>query len=143
MTNLVKKRDRILIVDDDEPSRHVIADSLTEAGYTVEVAADGYEALDIAARRSPDLVVSDLAMPGIDGIELTRRLHAFARDVPVVLTTGVEETRDVVTAANAYGAVACLKKPMSLDELIWTIDRALVLCEAGAPPSWAGAGVAP
>ena len=47
--------------------------------------------------------------------------------MPVVLTTGLDETRDVVTAANAYGAVACLKKPMSLDELIWTIDRALVL----------------
>ena len=129
MIKLIKKRDRILVVDDDEPSRHVMADTLSDAGYTVEEAADGYEALEIAARRSPDLVVSDLAMPGIDGIELARRLHAFARDLPVVLTTGLDETRDVVTAANAYGAVACLKKPMSLDELIWTIDRALVLSE--------------
>jgi CheY-like chemotaxis protein len=134
MTTLVKKRERILVVDDDEPSRHVMADSLTDAGYTVEQAADGYEALSIAAKRSPDLVVSDLAMPGIDGIELARRLHVFARNVPVVLTTGLEETRDVVTAANAYGAVACLKKPMSLDELIWTIDRALVLSAAPASP---------
>jgi CheY-like chemotaxis protein len=127
MTNVEKKRERILVVDDDEPSRHVMADTLADAGYTVEEAADGYEALSIAAKHSPDLVVSDLAMPGIDGIELTRRLHVFARNVPVVLTTGLDETRDVVTAANAYGAVACLKKPMSLDELIWTIDRALVL----------------
>jgi CheY-like chemotaxis protein len=132
MLKLVKKRERILVVDDDEPSRNVMADTLADAGYTVEMAADGYEALDIAARRSPDLVVSDLAMPGIDGIELARRLHVFAAGVPVVLTTGLEETRDVVTAANAYGAVACLKKPMSLDELIWTIDRALVLNEQGA-----------
>jgi CheY-like chemotaxis protein len=131
MMDMAKKRERILVVDDDEPSRHVMADTLADAGYTVEVAADGYEALDIAARRSPDLVLSDLAMPGIDGIELARRLHAFARSVPVVLTTGVEETRDVVTAANAYGAVACLKKPMSVDELIWTIDRALVMNEQG------------
>jgi CheY-like chemotaxis protein len=127
MTKVVKKRERILVVDDDEPSRNVMADTLTDAGYTVDQAADGYEALSIAAKFSPDLVVSDLAMPGIDGIELTRRLHVFAQDVPVVLTTGLDETRDVVTAANAYGAVACLKKPMSLDELIWTIDRALVL----------------
>ena len=129
MMKLAKKRERILVVDDDEPSRHVMAETLSDAGYTVEEAADGYEALEIAARRSPDLVVSDLAMPGIDGIELTRRLHVFARGVPVVLTTGLDETRDVVTAAHAYGAVACLKKPMSLDELIWTIDRALVLAE--------------
>jgi CheY-like chemotaxis protein len=130
-----KKRERILVVDDDQPSRDVMADTLSDHGYTVEVAADGYEALSIAARRSPDLVLSDLSMPGIDGIELARRLHVFARDIPVVLTTGLEETRDVVTAANAYGAVACLKKPMSLDDLIWTIDRALVLNEhAGAAP---------
>jgi CheY-like chemotaxis protein len=130
-----KKRERILVVDDDQPSRDVMADTLSDHGYTVDVAADGYEALTIAARQSPDLVVSDLSMPGIDGIELTRRLHVFARDVPVVLTTGVEETHDVVTAANAYGAVACLKKPMSLDDLIWTIDRALVLNEqAGHAP---------
>jgi CheY-like chemotaxis protein len=133
MTKLVKKRERILVVDDDEPSRQVMADTLAEAGYTVEEACDGYEALSIAARRSPDLVVSDLSMPGIDGIELTRRLHVFARGVPVVLTTGVEETRDVVTAAQAYGAVACLKKPMSLDELIWTIDRALVMSAGHVP----------
>jgi CheY-like chemotaxis protein len=135
MTKLVKKRERILVVDDDEPSRHVVADSLADAGFTVDEAADGYEALSIAARISPDLVVSDLSMPGIDGIEFARRLHCFAQDVPVVLTTGIDETRDVVTAAQAYGAVACLKKPMSLDELIWTIDRALVLSEpAAAPP---------
>jgi CheY-like chemotaxis protein len=137
MMKLVQKRERILVVDDDEPSRHVMADTLSDAGYSVEEAADGYEALEIAARHSPDLVVSDLAMPGIDGIELARRLHAFARDLPVVLTTGLDETRDVVTAANAYGAVACLKKPMSLDELIWTIDRALVLCEPQPmQPAW-------
>jgi CheY-like chemotaxis protein len=130
---LVKKRERILVVDDDEPSRHVMADTLADAGYTVEEAADGYEALSIAAKRSPDLVVSDLAMPGIDGIELAKRLHVFASDIPVVLTTGVDETKDVVTAANAYGAVACLKKPMSLDELIWIIDRTLVISDQAAP----------
>jgi CheY-like chemotaxis protein len=125
MAKLMKKRERVLVVDDDEPSRHVMADTLVDAGYTVEEAADGHEALWIATRRSPDVVVSDLSMPGIDGIELARRLHVFARAVPVVLTTGLEDTRDIVTAARAYGAVACLKKPMSLDELLWTIDRAL------------------
>jgi CheY-like chemotaxis protein len=126
MMKIVKKRERILIVDDDEPSRQLMADTLSDAGYSVDEAADGYEALSIAAHHSPDLVLSDLSMPGIDGIELARRLHVFAEALPVVLTTGLEETRDVVTAAHAYGAVACLKKPMSVDELIWTIDRALV-----------------
>jgi two-component system response regulator HydG len=135
MLKMVKKRERILVVDDDQSSRDVMADSLADAGYTVDAAADGYEALNIAARRRPDLVLSDLSMPGIDGIEFTRRLHCFLRGVPVVLTTGLDETRDVVTAARAYGAVACLKKPMSLDELIWTIERSLVLAvPEGAQP---------
>ncbi|HEV3032362.1 MAG TPA: response regulator [Polyangia bacterium] len=133
MLKMVKKRERILVVDDDEPSREIMAETLAEAGYTVEEAADGYEALWIAARRSPDLIVSDLSMPGIDGIELARRLHVFAQAVPVVLTTGIEETRDVVTAAREYGAVACLKKPMTVDELLWTIDRALVCAGTAAP----------
>jgi len=132
MIKITKKRERILVVDDDEPSRQILAETLTQAGYTVEEAADGYEALWIAARRSPDLVVSDLSMPGIDGIEFVRRLHAFT-PVPVVLTTGLQETRDVVTAADGYGAVACLKKPMSVDELLWTIDRALVCAGTAAP----------
>jgi CheY-like chemotaxis protein len=130
MVKLVKKRARILVVEDDEPSRQVMADALADAGYAVEEAVDGYDALAIAARRSPDLVVSDLAMPGIDGLELTRRLHVFARAVPVVLTTGLEDTRDLVTTAPDYGAVACLKKPMSLDDLLWTIDRALACAPA-------------
>jgi CheY-like chemotaxis protein len=132
MLKIVKKRQRILIVEDDEPSRAIIAEALADAGYTVEEAADGYEALSIAAHRRPDLVLSDLSMPGIDGVELTRRLHVFARALPVVLTTGVAETRDIVTAASDYGAVACLVKPMSLDELLWTIDRALA-CTPGTP----------
>jgi len=125
MLQLVKKRQRILVVDDDESNRAIMADALTDAGYTVEEAVDGYDALSIAARRKPDLVVSDLSMPGISGVELTRRLHTFAHDLPVVLATGVADTRDVVTAARHYGAFACLVKPMSLDDLLWTIERAL------------------
>jgi two-component system, NtrC family, response regulator HydG len=120
-----RRRERVLIVEDDDISRHTMADVLSDAGYDVIEAADGYEALSIAARGAPDLVLSDLQMPGIDGLELTRRLHVFARALPVILTTGLRDTRDVVTAAETYGAVACLEKPMNVDELLWTIDRAL------------------
>jgi CheY-like chemotaxis protein len=123
-----KRRERVLVVEDDEVSRQTMADVLAEAGFDVIEAADAYEALSIAAHGAPDLMLSDLEMPGMDGVELTRRLHAFARAVPVVLTTGLRDTRDLVTAAQAYGAVACLEKPMNVDELLWTIDRALA-CE--------------
>ena len=120
-----RNRERILVVEDDDVSRETMTDVLSHAGYDVVAAADGYEALSIAARGPPDLMLSDLQMPGIDGVELTRRLHTFARGVPVVLTTGMSDTRDVVTAARSYGAVACLAKPMNVDELLWTIDCAL------------------
>ncbi len=120
-----KNRERILVVEDDQMSRETMTDVLSHAGYDVVAAADGYEALSIAAHGSPDLVLSDLQMPGIDGVELTKRLHAFAGGVPVVLTTGLKETQDVITAAQSYGAVACLPKPMNVDDLLWTIDRAL------------------
>jgi two-component system C4-dicarboxylate transport response regulator DctD len=66
-------------------------------------------------------------MPGFDGLELTRRMHAVDPQLPIVLTTGVENTKDVVTAATAYGAVACLEKPMKLDELLWVLESALAV----------------
>ena len=131
MIKLVKKtRERILVVDDDEPSRHVMSDTLSEARYLPSRKPPTVlKALGIAARHSPDLVVSDLAMPGIDGIELTRRLHVFARGLPVVLTTCPRGNARRRTAANAYGAPSLASRsPMSLDELIWTIDRASSSC---------------
>jgi two-component system response regulator HydG len=123
----MKKRERILVVDDDASARESMAEALTEAGFVVASAGDGYEALWLAARRAHDVVVTDVSMPGIDGVELTRRLHAFARHVPVILTTGLAETRDLLTSAADYGAVACLQKPMNLDELVWTIERAIAV----------------
>jgi CheY-like chemotaxis protein len=130
----MKPRERILVVEDDGPSRQVMVDLLAGEGYSIDEAEDGYEALWLAARQEPDLVLSDLSMPGLDGVELTRRIHSFARDLPVILTTGLEDTQDFITAAQAYGAVACLKKPMSLDELLWTIDRALACRREGSAP---------
>jgi CheY-like chemotaxis protein len=73
----------------------------------------------------PDLLLSDLRLPSISGVELTRRIHTFAPDLPVVLTTCLEETYDICTSAPGYGAVACLRKPMNMAGLLWTIDRAL------------------
>jgi CheY-like chemotaxis protein len=138
---LVKRRERILVVEDDPPSRQAMVDVLAAAGYSIDEAEDGYEALWLAARQEPDLVLSDLSMPGLDGVELTRRIHTFARDIPVILTTGLADTQDYITAAQSYGAVACLKKPMSLDELLWTIDRALACRREGTGPHAGSASI--
>lgn len=126
MTTVGKQREQILVVDDDLDSRLAIADVLQVAGHMVEMAANGFEGLQLAARRWPDLVVSDLQMPGLNGIEFIRRLHLFAPTVPVVLATGIHDTKNLLTAAASYGAVACLRKPMNVDDLLWTIDGALI-----------------
>jgi two-component system, NtrC family, response regulator GlrR len=112
-----KRRDTILIVDDDRDARELIGQVL------VEVAADGFEAMAKLPRALPDLVLTDLRMPGMHGTDLAQRIR-LESDVPVVLTTG-NETFDLCTSSEAYGAVACLLKPINLDELLWTIDCAL------------------
>ena len=131
-----KRRDRILIVDDDKDARELIGSVLAEAGYAVEVAEDGYVAIEKLSAVPPDLVLTDLRMPGLNGVDLAQRIRAL-RDVPVILSTGAE-THDLCTGAEAYGAVACLTKPINLDELLWTIETALA-CRAGAASAVANA----
>lgn len=133
-----KGRDRILIVDDDRDARELIGSVLAEAGYTVEVAKDGFDAINKLEAVRPDLVLTDLRMPGLTGVDLAQRIRALG-DVPVILSTGAE-THDLVTGAEAYGAVACLTKPINLDELLWTIERALA-CRPASSDAF-GAAVA-
>ena len=130
----VRRRDRILIVDDDRDARELIGEVLAEAGYVVEVAGDGFEAIAKLPNALPDLVLTDLRMPGMHGIDLTQRIRSQS-DVPVVLTTGMD-TFDLCTDAAAYGAVACLTKPINLEDLLWTIDLALA-CRRGGNGSGA------
>jgi CheY-like chemotaxis protein len=123
----LRRREQILIVDDDVESCELMGLVLREEGYSIDLAKSGSEALAKAARRRPDVVLTDVQMPGINGVELARRIHAADPTVPVVLTTGLRETKDLVTSAAHYGAVCCLTKPMNLDELLWAIESALTL----------------
>jgi CheY-like chemotaxis protein len=127
---VVERRDRILIVDDDQDARQLIGEVLADAGYVVEVAGDGFAALEMLPRAVPDLVLTDLRMPGMHGVDLAQKIRSQS-DVPVVLTTGMESF-DLCTDAAAYGAVACLLKPINLEELLWTIDLALALRRGAA-----------
>jgi two-component system OmpR family response regulator len=120
------KGDRILVVEDDPEYRQIVADVLLDAGYAVAQAADAEEALFMAAHWPPDLLLTDVGLPGITGVELTRRIHSFAPEISVVLTTGLAESYDRCTTEPNTGAMACLMKPMSVDELLWTIDSALL-----------------
>jgi DNA-binding response OmpR family regulator len=126
----MKQKDRILVVDDDGDACEMFAAVLDQAGYEVDTAADGFDALAKVVGFSPDLVLTDLQMPGMTGVELIRRVHQYNQSQPIVLMTGAE-TKDLCTGAEGYGAVDCLVKPVNLDELLWVIDCALACTRDG------------
>jgi two-component system, OmpR family, response regulator MprA len=114
---------RVLVVEDDADIADVLRRSLRNEGYEVRTTADGIEALDVAAGFIPDLVVLDLGLPGLDGIEVCRRLRADG-DVPILMLTARTETEDRVTGLDS-GADDYLAKPFERQELLARI-RALL-----------------
>lgn len=114
---------RVLIVEDDEDIADVLRRSLRNEGYEVRTSADGIEALDVAAGFFPDLVVLDLGLPRLDGVEVCRRLRADS-DVPILMLTARSETEDRVGGLDS-GADDYLVKPFERRELLARI-RALL-----------------
>jgi CheY-like chemotaxis protein len=123
------QKDRVLVVDDDRESRETLAMALAQSGYAVDIVEDGREALGRLSSWPADVLVSDVNMPQMSGLELIRALRASGRTQPVVLITGMEG--DHFQKPDDYGACACLKKPMTLEELIWAIECALA-CRTSA-----------
>ena len=114
---------RLLVVDDEPQIRRMLGKGLAGAGYDVVVAASGEEALDEAERRQPDLVILDLAMPGIGGLETCLRLRARS-SVPIIILSVQEREGDKIAALDA-GADDYLTKPFGLGELLARIRAAL------------------
>jgi CheY-like chemotaxis protein len=116
----------ILIVDDEPAIRALLRTTLRSAGWHTVEAADGIQALDLAARAHPALVLLDLALPRMDGLEVCRRLRADARTArtPLLLITGLAAEADE-RAARAAGAQGLLTKPFRPAELEAKIRRAL------------------
>ena len=115
---------RVLVVDDDAGSRRWIAKLLLQDGYDVEVAADGAEALSIVEERAPALIVTDLNMPKINGIELLGRVRESNPEIAMIVATGADEVTSAVTAMRA-GAMDYLTKPITVEALRLSIDRTL------------------
>jgi two-component system response regulator MprA len=114
---------RVLVVEDDMDIADVLRRSLRNEGYEVKTSADGVEALDVAAGFVPDLVVLDLGLPGMDGVEVCRRLRSDG-DVPILMLTARAETEDRVAGLDS-GADDYLVKPFERQELLARI-RALL-----------------
>ena len=109
----------ILIVDDTPESLAFMNEALAGAGYTVLVAMDGEQALNIARLMTPDLILMDGVMPRMDGFETCRALKASpdSEDVPVIFLTGLSDNSDVLKGLEA-GGVDYLTKPVNLDEML-------------------------
>jgi len=114
---------RVLVVEDDADIADVLRRSLRNEGYEVRTSVDGIEALDVAAGFVPDLVVLDLGLPRLDGIEVCRRLRMDG-DVPILMLTARAETEDRVAGLDS-GADDYLAKPFERQELLARI-RALL-----------------
>jgi len=122
---------RVLIADDQPELRRLFRRDLTRAGYTVVEASDGCVALALAQQMSFDVVVSDVRMPDMTGIELLQALSELAPDLPVVLTSGSLEGLEPF-GAREIGAFSYLVKPVSFDTMRAVVAQAIEVRRARA-----------
>ncbi|MTD42971.1 response regulator [Conexibacter sp. W3-3-2] len=118
-------RGSVLVVDDEPTIGDVVSRYLQRAGYRTRLAADGLAAVDAAAREAPDLIVLDLMLPGIDGLEVMRRIREqHRRRTPIILLTAKGEESDRITGLR-LGADDYVVKPFSPAELVARVDAVL------------------
>ena len=115
---------RILVVDDEQVLLDLLRDALRFAGYDVATAANGFDAVALATKTKPDLVILDVNLPDLDGFEVCRRLRADGDDVPVVFLTARDDPDDLRTGFTR-GGDDYLTKPFSLEELNLRIEAIL------------------
>jgi DNA-binding NarL/FixJ family response regulator len=121
------RRDTLLVVDDTPETLGFLTDTLDGAGFTVLIATDGASALELVDQITPDLVLMDAVMPGLDGFETCRRLKKdkLLTHLPVIFMTGLSETEHVVRGLAA-GGIDYVTKPIVIDELLARIRVHLV-----------------
>jgi len=114
----------ILIVDDEAPIRQMLSGLLTDEGFEVKTASNGYEALKCIEAESPDLVLLDIWMPGIDGIETLKEIKKENSHIQVIIITG-HGTVETAVKATKLGAFDLIEKPLSFDKVSVAINNAL------------------
>ncbi|MCL6583082.1 MAG: response regulator [bacterium] len=115
---------RVLVVDDEQNSREGLSKILTKEGYTVHTAENGKKALIEAENNDFDLIITDLRMPEMDGIEVLEKLRNKNKNIGVVIVTAYGEVNSYLKAMN-LGAFEYLNKPIHLEELRRVINKAL------------------
>lgn len=128
------RKRRVLVVDDEKDLVELIGFNLRRNGYDVLTADNGIDALDVARREVPDLIVLDLMLPGVDGTEVARRLKADAKTarVPIVMLTAKGEETDIVVGLT-LGADDYVSKPFSMKVLLARLQTVLRRAEQSPP----------
>jgi DNA-binding response OmpR family regulator len=119
------KHPSILIIDDDEQIRVFLRQGLEEAGYNVIDAPNGQKGLRQFRQTPTDLVITDLLMPGKDGLEVTMALHRESPAVKIIVLTGGTGPRNFLDAARLLGAHRTMKKPVGIAELLQVVQQEL------------------
>jgi len=118
------KKGRILFIDDDKAGREVALFNLRRAGYEVTPASDGQEGISFFSPETVDVVITDVKMPGLSGIEVLRRVKKLALEVPVLVITAFGNVETAVEAMKE-GAYDFIGKPFHRDQLLLSVGKAL------------------
>lgn len=118
---------RVLVIDDDEELRTLIKAMLVGVGHRVEEASSGAEGLRAFGRHAPDLVLTDISMPGVDGHEVISALKIADAKVPVIAISGGSAVAkdELLLKASQLGAVEVIMKPFAFEQLVGAVNRAL------------------
>ena len=122
---------RILVIDDEDGIRRAVRTVLERAGYRVHEARSGLEALRRWQEEDSDLVITDIHMPGMNGLEMIQELHALNPHLPIIAVSGSGEvaSRDLLKDAGLSGPIRTLDKPFKITELLECVREALQAAE--------------
>lgn len=116
---------KILIVDDQYGIRILLNEVFQKEGYTTYQAANGMQALEIVRKHRPDLVLLDMKIPGMDGIEILKRLKEIDQDIKVIIMTAYGEL-DMIQETKELGAIMHFAKPFDIDDLREAVKKHLI-----------------
>lgn len=119
-------KEKVLIVDDQFGIRILLNEVFQKEGYNTFQAANGIQALDIVKKHSPDLVLLDMKIPGMDGIEILKRMKVIDEDIRVIIMTAYGEL-DMIQEAKDLGAITHFAKPFDIDDIRAAVRKHLPL----------------
>src|SRR3954466_6299662 len=117
-------KEKILIVDDQYGIRILLNEVFQKEGYQTFQAASGFQALEIVENHSPDLVLLDMKIPGMDGIEILKRMKVIDQDIRVIIMTAYGEL-DMIQEAKDLGAITHFAKPFDIDDIRKAVEKHL------------------